>query len=219
MNTTEKFDISILYVDDEAATRDEIVNHLRYRAKEVMVACDGKQGLEEYLRKKPDLVITDIRMPVMDGLKMAQEIKERDRSAKIIMTTAHIDTEYLLKAIDTGVDGYVMKPIDTKKLGEAIKRCTDVIEYQRSARRYEEERDRTMKELQATIARLNTLHGILPICSSCKKIRDDKGAWSQLELYIMDHTDATFSHGLCNECAARLYPQYFGKDKNQEGSK
>lgn len=64
-------------------------------------------------------------------------------------------------------------------------------------------------ELQAALDALRTLHGILPICASCKKIRDDQGAWNQLESYISRHTEATFSHGICPDCAKRLYPEVY----------
>jgi len=64
------------------------------------------------------------------------------------------------------------------------------------------------RELQTALDTIKTLQGIIPICASCKKIRDDKGAWNQLESYISEHTDAAFTHGICPECAKRLYPEY-----------
>lgn len=63
------------------------------------------------------------------------------------------------------------------------------------------------RELQEAAHTINTLHGILPICASCKKIRDDKGAWSQVEAYLTEHSDARFSHSLCPECVKKLYPE------------
>ena len=75
----------------------------------------------------------------------------------------------------------------------------------------EQERTKLIVELQRAFAEIKTLHGILPICSSCKKIRDDTGAWHQMEAYIRDHTDAEFSHGLCLDCAKKLYPEYMNK--------
>jgi hypothetical protein len=72
--------------------------------------------------------------------------------------------------------------------------------------------DRRTAELKDALASVKTLHGLLPICTSCKKIRDDKGYWNQLEEYIHDNSDAEFSHGMCPECAVRLYPKYFPKD-------
>lgn len=70
------------------------------------------------------------------------------------------------------------------------------------------------RELRTALETIRTLHGILPICSSCKKIRDDKGAWQNLEAYISLHTDAEFSHGLCTECAQRMYPEVFKKKQD-----
>lgn len=80
-------------------------------------------------------------------------------------------------------------------------------------KRAERDRDKLIAELQKALAEIRTLHGILPICASCKKIRDDKGAWTQMETYITAHTDAEFSHGICSECAKRLYPEYYKEPK------
>lgn len=74
-----------------------------------------------------------------------------------------------------------------------------------------QEREKLIAELQKALNEIKTLHGILPICASCKKIRDDKGAWQHLEAYISQHTDAEFSHGLCSDCAKKLYPEYMNK--------
>jgi two-component system sensor histidine kinase EvgS len=70
----------------------------------------------------------------------------------------------------------------------------------------ERERDLLISELQDALANVKTLSGLLPICSNCKKIRDDKGYWNQLETYIQQHSDAIFSHGICRECARKIYP-------------
>ena len=75
-------------------------------------------------------------------------------------------------------------------------------------KRSEEERSRLILELQESLAKVRTLSGLLPICASCKKIRDDKGYWNQIETYIMEHTDADFSHGICPDCAKELYGEY-----------
>ena len=75
----------------------------------------------------------------------------------------------------------------------------------------EEENRRLMHQLQRALEDVRRLSGLLPICSSCKKIRDDAGHWTAIEDYIVDHSNTEFSHGICPECAERLYPQYFGK--------
>ncbi|TAN42977.1 MAG: PAS domain S-box protein [Nitrospirae bacterium] len=71
-------------------------------------------------------------------------------------------------------------------------------------------------ELQAALAKVKLLSGFLPICSNCKKIRDDKGYWTQLEAYIHEHSDAEFSHGICPECTKLLYPDYYRKNEGKE---
>jgi len=79
----------------------------------------------------------------------------------------------------------------------------------------EDERKRLVKELQESLNNIKTLKGLVPICSSCKKIRNDKGYWQQVEVYVSEHTEADFSHGICDECAHKLYPQYFKDKKNK----
>ncbi len=69
--------------------------------------------------------------------------------------------------------------------------------------------------LQDALAQVRTLHGLLPICANCKKIRDDKGYWHQVEAYVGAHTDATFSHGICPDCFRRLYPEYWVEEQEQ----
>jgi hypothetical protein len=76
-------------------------------------------------------------------------------------------------------------------------------------KRAEEERERLIIELRDALSTIRTLRGMLPICSSCKKIRNDDGYWEQIDVYIRDHTEAEFSHGICPECAKKLYPQYY----------
>ena len=71
---------------------------------------------------------------------------------------------------------------------------------------HEKEREELITELEKALAEIKTLKGILPICASCKKIRDDKGYWSKIESYISKHSEAKFSHGICPECAKKLYP-------------
>jgi len=83
----------------------------------------------------------------------------------------------------------------------------DITEHKRA----EEEREKLILELQEALHKVKTLSGLLPICASCKKIRNDKGHWEQMEVYIRDRSEAEFSHGICPECAQKLYPEYYKK--------
>lgn len=206
MNEPGRSEISLLYVEDEPAAREEILIFLQRRAYAVFAATNGREGLELFREKRPDIVITDIRMPVLDGLEMSKQIRAIDRDAKIIVTSAHGDAAYLMQAIAVGIDAYVMKPVETGKLLEAIRKCAEVIEYRREALIHKREMQRSMAELQAALANVKLLSGLLPICASCKKIRDDKGYWQQIETYIHAHSEAEFTHGICPECTKKYFP-------------
>jgi PAS domain S-box-containing protein len=75
-------------------------------------------------------------------------------------------------------------------------------------KQHEKERDALIDNLKNSLTKVRKLSGLLPICASCKKIRDDKGYWNQIEAYIRDHSEAEFSHGICPECSEKLYPEY-----------
>jgi PAS domain S-box-containing protein len=80
----------------------------------------------------------------------------------------------------------------------------------------EEERGKLVHDLQEALSRVKSLSGLLPICASCKKIRDDKGYWNQIESYIHDHSEADFSHSICPECARKLYPELYEDEKEEK---
>jgi hypothetical protein len=94
----------------------------------------------------------------------------------------------------------------TKDLQEAYLKLQAEIEERRKA---EEEKEKIITQLKEALARVKTLSGLLPICASCKKIRDDDGYWHQVEEYIINHSEADFSHGICPECMQKLYPEIF----------
>jgi len=83
----------------------------------------------------------------------------------------------------------------------------------------EKERDKVILKLQEALDKVKTLSGMLPICANCKKIKDDKGNWNQIEVYIRDRTETIFSHGICPECEKTLYPEFSGKEHAKEENK
>ncbi|MBV6340627.1 response regulator transcription factor [Candidatus Magnetobacterium casense] len=100
---------SLLYVEDEDNVREGLVRFLQRRFKTVYVGRDGQEGLEQFKSHRPDIVITDIQMPVMDGLEMLSAIKEISTSTPVIITTAFNEIPYLMKAIELHVDSYIKK--------------------------------------------------------------------------------------------------------------
>ncbi len=124
--------ISILYVEDQDDVRLFLSKILSRHYKNVYLAANGKEGLELYYQHKPDIIISDIKMPVMDGLSMSTKIKETDPNAKIILTTAHSDMEYFIQSIEIGINQYILKPIDREKLYNAIDICKDQVMMERN---------------------------------------------------------------------------------------
>ena len=108
--------ISILYVEDEQDVQEGYARTLKRISKELFLASDGNEGIEIYKDKKPDLIITDINMPKKNGIKMAEEIKAIDENQAIIFTTAYTDSKHTLEALNLQVEGYIIKPVDKKKL-------------------------------------------------------------------------------------------------------
>jgi len=124
-------DISILYVEDDMNLRNIVSRYLNEITEKVYTAKDGRDGFQVYREKKPDIIISDIMMPVMSGIDMSRRIKEIDENAKIILTTAFCEVEYLLEAIDIGINQYLLKPVKQDKLYSAVYKCTDLIRYER----------------------------------------------------------------------------------------
>ncbi|MBA3014829.1 MAG: response regulator [Proteobacteria bacterium] len=203
--------LKILCVEDEPGIREQLLRLLQRRGNKVLGAKNGKEGLALYREYSPEIVVTDIRMPVMDGLTMIKEIKEISRDVKTIVTTAFTDFSYMMDAIDLGVDHYVVKPINIDNLLGSIDKCAENISCRTVARQYLKEREKLITELHAALNKVKQLSGFLPICASCKKIRNDKGYWQQIESYIRAHSEAEFSHGICPDCAYKLYPECFSK--------
>ncbi|GMT49952.1 MAG: GGDEF domain-containing protein [bacterium] len=115
--------LGVLVIEDDQEIREQLSIFLKRIVGTPYVDENGEKGLEAFKTFRPDIVITDIRMPVMDGLEMAKAIKEMDINVPIIVTTAYNETQFLLNAIEMGLDKYVVKPTDTDILVEAIYNC------------------------------------------------------------------------------------------------
>ncbi len=112
----DKLDITVLFVEDEDVLRAIYERILNKFVKTLFVAENGKEGLEKYKECQPDLIITDIQMPVMDGLEMIEMIRGSDQNVRIVILSAYGETEYFMDAIKIGVNSFLLKPVETKKL-------------------------------------------------------------------------------------------------------
>jgi len=187
--------VRVLMADDDLLVLEAIKDLLpRSRYQIVGEAANGSQAVELTERHRPDVVLLDVRMPVMDGIEAARRIRDRC-PAPIVMVTASDDLAMVDLSGSVGVGAYVVKPPGGPELERAIAfaraRFTDWQELRR-----------LNAGLGEALARVKTLSGLLPICARCKRIRDDRGQWHEVEVYVRDHSSADFSHGFCPECFA-----------------
>lgn len=115
-------DVTLLYVEDDVMTLEEISFFLKKYVGKLIIAKNGKEGLEMFKEHRPDMIITDIQMPIMTGLEMASEIFKIDENVPIAVTTAYSDSEYLIKAIELGIDKYIIKPLDLSEILAVIQK-------------------------------------------------------------------------------------------------
>lgn len=217
---SDQHDVQVLIAEDDYIVGEmirELMEEMGYTV--VGEAMDGLETVEMTQSLQPDVVLMDIKMPDMDGLEATRRIYERCPTPVVVLT-AYETPELVEEASAVGVGAYLVKPPNARQMERAITiamaRFDDLMELHRLNAELQagnEARERLILELQDTLAQVKTLSGLLPICSSCKKIRDDEGYWNQLEAYVQDHSDVVFSHGLCPECAKTLYPEIFGGDE------
>ncbi len=192
----------ILAVDDTLANLQILVEMLGGEGYKVRVAQDGPSALESVRTQAPDLVLLDVRMPDMDGLEVCRRLKSDAalQEIPVIFLSAANESEDILNGFKAGGADYVVKPFQSEELLARVRAHLEIVKGRIAT-------SRLVHELQEALEQVKTLSGLVPICGSCKKIRDDQGFWNQMEVYIEAHSEAKFSHGICPECMARLYPE------------
>ncbi len=113
--------VKILYVEDEAITQIIVKKILKKISGKLYIAENGQEGFELFKVYRPDIVITDLRMPIMNGIDMIKKIRDYDQECGIIINTEVDDIEYIIKSVDIGIDKYLVKPIEKEEIIEAIK--------------------------------------------------------------------------------------------------
>jgi AmiR/NasT family two-component response regulator len=160
---------------------------------------NGREALAMAHSLKPDIVVMDIEMPEMDGLEATRLIQEQC-PCPVVLLTSRVQPELVARASVVGAGAYLVKPPKADELERAMAiasaRFADLVALRR-----------LNGELQTALDEIKTLRGLLPICAHCKKIRDDEGAWSQVEVYVQAHTEAQFTHGICPDCVRKYFPE------------
>ena len=193
----------ILIVEDEVIVADDLADllgNLGYAC--CGFAASGEDAVRKAARLEPDLILMDIHLNGgMDGIEAAARIRGT-REVPIIYLTAFTDRELVQRAAKTEANGYLVKPFQSGELRANI----ELALYKDFA---EKERKRLTAERDNALEKVKMLSGLLPICSNCKRIRDDQGYWQRLEKYIQEHSEALFSHSICPECRVKLYPEFY----------
>jgi len=191
----------ILVVDDEPVNI-RIISSALEDEYDIYTALNGHDAIGHLKKHKPDLILLDVMMPDVNGFDVCKIIKSDDSCVDIpvIFLTSMNTNEDARKGLDAGGIDYLTKPVNLNLLKLRVrnhlesKNRSDLVKEQRNLLA------RQNAELEEALARVKQLEGIIPICSYCKKIRDDQESWHQLEKYISEHSEAVFSHGACPQC-------------------
>ncbi len=189
----------VLIAEDDVLVGDVIQSELERMGHRVVGrAVDGRQAVDLTKCLRPDIVLMDIAMPEWDGLEAARQIQEQC-PRPVVLLTAHDETDFVRRAGALGVEAYLVKPPNGPELARTMAiaeaRFADLMELRR-----------LNAELQAALDKVKLLSGLIPICAGCKKVRDDRGYWQQVEQYVAQHSEATFTHGLCPDCIREYFP-------------
>lgn len=192
--------MNILIAEDDPVSRRLLEATLVNCGYDVSVTFDGN-GAWDALQSEnaPSLAILDIMMPGIDGLEVCRRVRQLPSSTPpyLILLTAMGSKEAVVRGIEAGANDYLSKPFHRDELRARVGVGVQMLELQKSLA------DR-VKELEQALSQMKQLQGMLPICSYCKKIRNDQNYWQRVEGYISDHTDVEFSHGICPDCQSRV---------------
>ena len=199
----------ILVVDDKQKNIFALQKALNKIDAEVITAMSGNEALNFVLEHDFAVILMDVQMPEMDGFETAELIRLNPDTSHIpiiFLTALSREDHHVFKGYKSGGVDYMFKPINLHILLSKIRVFMELAQQRQSLEEANKNLNKINTELQEALAKVKLLSGFLPICASCKNIRDDQGYWQQIERYIHDHSEAIFSHGICPQCAQKLYP-------------
>jgi sigma-B regulation protein RsbU (phosphoserine phosphatase) len=178
--------LKVLAVEDDAVQCRVLVQALKQLDYDVVAATDGENAWKKLQDEPIRLIVSDWMMPGIDGLELCRKIRERPREDYvyfILLTSVDASEANQREAADAGVDDFLTKPLKFNELWMRLRVAGRILGYTRQLQQLEE---------------------LMPICSYCKKIRDDKNYWQQIEGYINERTGSEFSHSVCPDCYQRV---------------
>jgi len=191
--------IKVLVIEDNPGDV-YLLRILLSQAKEVSVDVEHADSLASALSFlstiKVDVILSDLGLPDSHGIDTFLSVHKHFPDMPVIVLSGLEDEVLAVEAVRKGAQDYLFKgKVDSDLLVKSI--------------RYSIERQKLITALEKSLKEIRTLRGLLPICAWCKNVRDDKGYWKKVETYIEEHTDASFTHGICPKCLKRVYPDAF----------
>jgi sigma-B regulation protein RsbU (phosphoserine phosphatase) len=196
----------ILVAEDDAVTRKVLAATLERLGWEVTTASDGTAAWDtlETLGGKsaPELVLLDWMMPGMDGIEICRKLRSTPgfEFLYIILLTSRGEKEDLAMGLMAGANDYITKPFHPIELESRVRVGERMVKLQRSLAS-------RVTELEAALAHVQRLQGLLPICSYCKKVRNEANYWEQVDSYLTTHSDVELTHGICPQCLETMMKQ------------
>jgi DNA-binding response OmpR family regulator len=185
-----------LIADDDLVTAAAVSASVSAWGFDVIVAHDGNAAWDCLAGEPPpSLAIVDWEMPGLDGPELCRRIRADASRAHLylLLLTARSSSTDIVAGLEAGADDYLVKPVNLAELRARLHVGVRVVTLQ-------ERLANKVTELQATLDKVRQLRGLLPICSYCKRIRNDHNYWERVEVYVTEHTDAKFTHGICPTC-------------------
>jgi sigma-B regulation protein RsbU (phosphoserine phosphatase) len=202
--------VDILVVEDSSVQARYLLMLLEKDRYRVKVAQNGEEALLILKNRLFSIVITDWVMPTMEGPDLIKKIRSLDlkRYVYTILLTSKNTKDDLVKGMEAGADDFLTKPYDADELKVRLRAGERILKLEKRLAEHN-------AQLESALMQVKKLSGLLPICSACKNIRDDKGYWHRVEEYIREHSEATFTHGFCPDCMEKLYPEIYESMKDR----
>ncbi|MBT4332496.1 MAG: response regulator [Candidatus Cloacimonetes bacterium] len=199
----------ILIVDDRIENLVSLETLLSDINADIIRANSGNEALQYSLEHEFALVLIDVQMPDMDGfetVKLMRHVEKTKYVPVIFVSAIYSDDFYKIKGVESGAVDFITKPIIPEIL---LGKVTIFLELYAQKKKLEN----TVTDLKKALDEVETLKGLIPICASCKKVRDDKGFWTDVEHYIAARSDVDFSHSICPSCLEKEHPKIYAKLK------
>ena len=186
----------ILTADDDPVLRHALRTYLERWSYEVVECADGGRAWSELQSATPPpMAIVDWNMPGIDGPTLCEALRDTPSLAGtyVILLTGNQEKKDVIAGLESGADDYITKPFEWGELRARVRIGARIVAMQAALAG-------RVAELQTALASVRQLSGLIPICSYCKRIRDDADYWQQIEQYLVARSDAQFTHGICPEC-------------------